>query len=149
MNHLNILTKVLNLMFIVLLTSCSTQNGVTDGSKEVAPRDPAKEHSETVQDEMQAMNYRLSISFISIGEGPDFNAKQSFDKLVIEWEGKIGKRIEFEQYPWGREGELDLCSQLVDLKPDQQFEFITQIKETIGSSKLVQITENQPCAHKR
>ncbi|MFM7079802.1 MAG: hypothetical protein ACKOYC_08415, partial [Bacteroidota bacterium] len=149
-HHLHLLIKSFCCVSVLIFASCSsTQSGVSEGTKEVPPRDPAKERSETVEDEKQAMNYRLSISFISIGEGPDYNAKQSFDQLLLEWEKKTGKKIDFEQHPWGREGELDLCSQLVELAPDQQTDFISKIKETIGTSKLVQISENQPCTHKR
>lgn len=150
MNQLNQkLNKVL-LVSIILWTACgTTQNGISDDMKEVAPRDPAKERSETVEDEMQAIKYRLIVSFISIGEGPDFNAKQSLDKIISDWENRIGGKIEAEQYPWGREGELDICYQLKDLNVDQQIAFITQIKDVVGASKLVQISENQPCLHKR
>lgn len=150
MNYFNINMKQIIAVVMIVCASCgTTQNGVSDGSREEAPRDPAKERSETVADEIQSMKYRLIVSFISIGEGPDFNAKQSLDKIIADWESRVGGKIESEQYPWGREGELDLCFQLKNLNVDQQIAFIGQIREIVGVSKLVQISENQPCLHKK
>lgn len=128
----------------------STQNTTTNDSSQTIARDPSKERSETVEDEKQAdMKYRLVVSFISIGEGPDFNAKAGLDRIVSEWEKQKGKLLKQEQFPWGREGEVDYCFQLSELNVADQQSFVNEIKSSIGTSKLVQISENQPCMHKR
>jgi hypothetical protein len=54
-----------------------------------------------------------------------------------------------ESFPWGREGEVDYCFQLSELNNSDQQSFINEIKSSIGTSKLVQVAENQPCIHKR
>ncbi|MFM2190805.1 MAG: hypothetical protein RL491_1191 [Bacteroidota bacterium] len=128
----------------------STQSTATSDSSQVIPRDPAKERAETVEDEQQSvMKYRLIISFISIGEGPDFNAKTGLDRIITEWEKQKGTTLKQEQFPWGREGEVDYCFQLAELNAADQQSFVKDVKSTLGTSKLVQISENQPCMHKR
>jgi hypothetical protein len=135
---------------LAMALGCGTSQPATSTTKEeLPPRDPAKDRAETVEDEMQSMKYRLIISFISIGEGPDFNAKSGLDRAVAEWEKRKGKSLKQEQYPWGREGEVDYCFQLLELTSNEQQEFIKELTTTIGTSKLVQISENQPCMHKR
>ncbi|MFM7175992.1 MAG: hypothetical protein ACKO0X_01050 [Bacteroidota bacterium] len=138
------------LVCLVILGCGSTQNTTANESAPVVPRDPAKERAETVEDEQQAaMKYRLIVSFISIGEGPDFNAKTGLDRVIADWEKQKGKALKQEQYPWGREGEVDYCFQLSELNSADQQSFINDIKASIGTSKLVQVSENQPCMHKR
>ena len=134
----------------MLAIGCTTsQPAATVAKDETAPRDPAKDRAETVEDEPQSTKYRLIISFISIGEGPDFNAKSGMDRIVAAWEQKKGAVLKQEQYPWGREGEVDYCFQLLELTSNEQQLFIQEITSSIGTSKLVQISENQPCMHKR
>lgn len=128
----------------------SSKNIAASDSSQVTPRDLAKERAETVEDEQQAtMKYRLIVSFISIGEGPDFNAKTGLDRVIADWEKQKGTALKQEQFPWGREGEVDYCFQLSELNATDQQSFISEIKTAIGTSKLVQISENQPCMHKR
>lgn len=137
-------------VFLVMFGCGSSQNTTTSDVSQTIPRDPAKERAETVEDEQQAaMKYRLIVSFISIGEGPDFNAKSNLDRVIADWEKQKGLVLKQESFPWGREGEVDYCFQLSELNITEQQSFINDIKSSIGTSKLVQISENQPCIHKR
>mgnify|MGYP006209950539 CR=1 FL=1 len=80
----------LALVSLAIFGCGSSQNTTASDSSQVISRDPAKERAETVEDEQQtAMKYRLIVSFISIGEGPDFNAKTGscFIKRVNVHEG--------------------------------------------------------------
>jgi DNA gyrase/topoisomerase IV subunit B len=138
------------LVSLAIVGCGSSQNTTASDSSQVISRDLSKERAETVEDEQQtAMKYRLIVSFISIGEGPDFNAKTGLDRVIADWEKQKGLILKQESFPWGREGEVDYCFQLSELNNSDQQSFINEIKSSIGTSKLVQITENQPCIHKR
>ena len=93
--------------------------------------------------------YRFIISFISIGEGTDQKAKEMMDRNLKNWKDKTGKELEVESVIWGREGEVDYCFQLKELNEKQQVEFVQEMKKTFEGKDLVQITENEPCVHKR
>jgi len=144
-------TLVFLATFSMAILGCgSTHKTAMGDSPQATPRDPAKERAETIEDEQQSvMKYRLIISFISIGEGPDFNAKTGLDRIITEWEKQKGTTLKQEQFPWGREGEVDYCFQLAELNAADQQSFVKDVKSTLGTSKLVQISENQPCMHKR
>lgn len=95
------------------------------------------------------MPYRFMVSFISIGEGTDRQAKQILDSYLNEWRTNRGKEIHFEQVPWGREGEVDYCFPLVELDANQQKQFVNEMKAKFDGHNLVQFAENEPNRHKR
>ncbi|MFI5219364.1 MAG: hypothetical protein ACHQNT_07725 [Bacteroidia bacterium] len=100
----------------------------------------------------QNKTYRLVISFISIGEGTDRNARQIFDAALSDWEKnkmKEGSKLNYETVPWGREGEVDFCFSLTELDQSEQKLFINDVRERFKGHELVQFTENEPCRHKR
>ena len=97
----------------------------------------------------QAVNYRVIVSFISIGEGTDATGREIMDGVLNSWKEKKGKPIEMESIPWGREGEVDFCFILKELSEKEQTEFADQMKSAFKDKNLIQITENQPCVHKR
>jgi hypothetical protein len=90
-------------------------------------------------------NSRLLVSFISIGQGADQQAREKFDKFLKEQTVLVN----YEGINWGREGEMDYCFTLGELSPAQQAEFVKKVKALIGENKLVLISENVPCAHKK
>jgi hypothetical protein len=92
---------------------------------------------------------RLTISFISIGEGTDFRAKDTLDVFISGYQTETKKELKFEAVPWGREGEIDYCFMLSELSDREQVKFIKELKERLKFSELVQITENQPCKQRR
>ncbi len=89
--------------------------------------------------------YRLVVSFLSKGSGIDNTAHEAFLKFVNEHPEKP----KHEVYRWGREGEIDYCFQLAEFKSKGQKEFIENVKKIIGTSDVVQISENSPCVHKK
>jgi hypothetical protein len=97
----------------------------------------------------QAVTYRLIVSFISIGEGTDATGREIMDGVLNSWKEKKGKPVEMESIPWGREGEVDFCFTLKELSEKEQSEFADQMKSVFKDKNLIQITENQPCVHKR
>lgn len=94
-------------------------------------------------------NYRFIVSFISIGEGTDRNGRETLDGVLASWEKKKGAPIAFESVPWGREGEVDFCFNLKELSKKEQELFVADMKSAFNGRSLIQMTENQPCVHKR
>ena len=108
-------------------------------------------HDEVVMPdgEKQANMYRFIVSFISIGEGTDRTGRETMDGVLASWEKKKGGSIAFEAVPWGREGEADFCFNLKELTSNEQEMFISDMKTAFKGRSLVQMSENQPCTHKR
>ncbi len=92
-----------------------------------------------------AENYRLVISFISIGTGIDGDSHDAIKKFIADH----AKKPAVETFRWGREGEVDYCLQLKELSSKEQKAFVEEIKKLAGKSELVQISENAPCVHKK
>lgn len=155
MNKLKKATLIVLILTSFSLWGCKTsQSKINNENTENKPvMDLSKAQSETIHDESPVNNqdesFRLIVSFISIGEGPDFKSKAAMDNVLIKWESRLGQKIDFEQVPWGREGEVDYCFQLKTLSSIQQSELITELRSAIGGSQLVQFAENQKCTHKR
>jgi len=100
--------------------------------------------------EKQAQNnYRFIVSFISIGEGTDRNGRETMDSVLASWEKKKGTPVTFESVPWGREGEVDFCFNLKGLSAKEQELFVADMKTAFNGRSLIQMSENQPCVHKR
>ncbi|MFN5629644.1 MAG: hypothetical protein ACK48W_10200 [Bacteroidota bacterium] len=93
-------------------------------------------------------SYSLVITFFSIGAGVDYKTKKLFDEWTINFEQKIGKKVNIESYPWGREGEVDLCISTDNLSAIQKKEFISEAKKILSNSKLVRLEENVNCKRK-
>lgn len=101
------------------------------------------------QDKVNGNFYRLIVSFISIGEGTDRQGRETLDGVLADWKTKKGKEITFESVAWGREGENDFCFRINNLNEKEQQMFVSDMKTAFKGRSLVQITENQPCIHKR
>ncbi len=101
------------------------------------------------QDKVNGNFYRLIVSFISIGEGTDRQGRETLDGVLTDWKTKKGKEITFESVAWGREGENDFCFRINNLNEKEQQMFVSDMKTAFKGRSLVQITENQPCVHKR
>lgn len=100
-------------------------------------------------DTIPSDNYRLSVSFYSIGSGIDGEWMLKFEESIGTYSQHINKTIDYERANWGREGETDFCLRLTELTPAQQSDFIAKTKDLLKTAKWVNIFENQPCRHKR
>lgn len=128
------------LIVVISLIACNNTKKVTENNT-------TKSTSNNTN--MSEINYRLIVSFISIGEGTDQKTKQKFEQFISQYE-KINKtKLNYEIVNWGREGEVDYCFKLIELKEKQQESFVTETKELLKSSSLVNLTENTTCPHKR
>ena len=152
------------LLSIFLSASCgntkeSTKSGSSAPEAQSETAAPTPNNSQTADDnsmnfekntaDSQNQNYRLIVSFISIGEGIDPKGREMLDNKVKSWDSEKGEPVQMEIVPWGREGEADFCFSLKELTPKEQEAFVKEIKTMYKDNSLVQITENQPCAHKR
>jgi hypothetical protein len=89
--------------------------------------------------------YRLTVSFISIGAGVDQKAKANWDKFVADYELKNKVKLAHETVSWGREGEVDYCYKLAELKDPKLSAFVAECKAQVLGNKLVQLKENANC----
>ena len=85
---------------------------------------------------------RFTVSFISFGGGIDKNAKKELEQFILNFEIKNEMKIPFEKKYWGKEGELDFCFMLNELKKEDQESFILQTKNQLANSTRVRFHEN-------
>jgi ABC-type glycerol-3-phosphate transport system substrate-binding protein len=99
------------------------------------------------QDETKAdkPNYRLVVSFYSIGAGTNGKARRSFSELIEKFEKEHKIKLAVKDIAWGREGERDYCLALAELKPQEQTKFITSVKSLLEKEKWTRVSENVPC----
>jgi len=157
------------LVALLLAAGCSSSNNQSAGNQKPAESTQATtatattgstpETTETISHDSMTTakvnaqtndnNYRLIVSFISIGEGTDIKAHENFDAFMSSWQTENNKTLVVDKVPWGREGEVDYCFKLNELDKDSQAKFVSKVQDAVKDSKLVQISENQPCMHKR
>jgi len=143
--------KILNASLIICIVfgfiSCKNKDKVKKEEKVsqiivTTPVNPNNTQSDSVS-VLKVENYRLHVSFISIGQGIDDETRQKF----IDWVNNYPKKIVFEEAFWGREGEADYCFKLSEFSVSEQEDFIKKAKELLLGSNLVNINENVPCSH--
>ncbi len=112
-------------------------------------RQPLETKGDPVQQKKDSGNYRMVVMFYSIGEGVENEFVTAFEDSISAYSAKIGKNIDYERTPWGREGETDFCMQLFELSEVEKTQFISQTKRQLKKAKWVNINENYPCKHRR
>lgn len=128
--------NVIFLIAMFTLFACNSAKNVTD----------KKTINSTNQDTISAdINYRFSVSFISIGSGIDKQSKHKYDQYITEYEQKNKLQLSYETINWGREGEVDYCFKLTELDKKKQKLFIIETKEILKTSSLVRYKENITC----
>jgi hypothetical protein len=103
----------------------------------------------TSADSASSTNYRLIVSFYSIGEGPDSEAHIKFVNYLDNYKREKNKAISTEETPWGREGEVDYCMKLKELTASEQSDFIANLKIALSVAKWVNFLENKPCKRRQ
>ncbi len=93
--------------------------------------------------------YRFSVSFISIGAGPDRKSRQRYDQFISDYQQLHNTTVEYIISPWGKEGEVDYCFLLSELDSSEQQQFIKESKEFLENSSLVRYRENTACQQKQ
>jgi hypothetical protein len=83
------------------------------------------------------------VSFYSIGGGIDISKAEGFNALMQELEAD--GTVKVERVPWGREGEVDFCIDLLKLDSDRKQEIIRQIQLKLKDAKHVHQKLNGAC----
>ncbi len=99
----------------------------------------------TVVNDTNKNNYRLSISFISIGAGIDWQTQESF----VKWLDAQPSHPKYDEYQWGREGEKDYCLKLTELSTREQEIFVRDVRTQLTDKPLVIVSEYAECKGKK
>lgn len=88
---------------------------------------------------------KITVSFISIGEGIDIEASENYKSFLDNWKSSIGKSITYETIYWGREGETDFCIDMTNISDSESRRLLSETRERVKNNSLVQIETNQEC----
>lgn len=85
--------------------------------------------------------YRVSVSFISRGEGIDYKTQETFEN----WLAAQPKHPAYMKTHWGREGETNYCLKLNELSTREQEIFVRDLRTLLTDKPLVLINEYAEC----
>ncbi len=83
-------------------------------------------------------NIALKVSFISIGQGINFEASKYFPSVIEKFNKEKKVKLKYEIIPWGREGEFNYC---FNEQPKIK-EFIIFAKKEMAKYENVEFHEN-------
>jgi len=90
-------------------------------------------------------NYRLVVSIISKGAGVDAKGKDQVTGIFNKWRISKGAELKTERPKWGKEGEMDICSDLAELSDADRTKLIGEVKAAVGKNDRFVVTENGTC----
>lgn len=99
----------------------------------------------TSTSEVKAEKFRLVVSFISKGAGPD----RTSSAALLAYIESHPKKPSYKTESWGREGETDYCLNLTELSKAEQVDFIANVNKMMSGNALVFVKENAESNHKR
>ena len=111
--------------------------------------DTSKKTDHSSEKQAGQTTFRFIASFISKGSGIDKNSMNAMTTYIKEYETANKISISFEKVPWGKEGEMDYCFSLKELKSDKQVDFIKGFKDKVGNNGQVLYQENAVCKYKK
>jgi hypothetical protein len=85
------------------------------------------------------------VSFYSIGQGIDRGQTEKLLAYIQTYEKKAGKKIEYSEVHWGREGENDFCFPLSGFSDSEVKDFLNGAKTALNTAEHVHFLQNQPC----
>lgn len=85
--------------------------------------------------------YRVTVSFISKGEGVDYKTLEDFEN----WLKNQPKTPAYVKTHWGREGETNFCLKLNELSTREQEIFVRDLRTKLTDKDLVLIAEYAEC----
>ncbi|MCC6182987.1 MAG: hypothetical protein IT237_14250 [Bacteroidia bacterium] len=122
----------------ILSLSCSSCKSKKETTTTSATNNNSNSTTTSAPSE-KPLTYRLVVSFISKGGGPDHQKLEAFLNFVKSHP----KNPVYETFLWGREGESDMCFQLTEFKTDKEkSDFVNEIKKISGGSDMMLINEN-------
>ncbi len=86
----------------------------------------------------------LIVSFISIGTGIDYKAKDRLFSFLEEYQLQHKVKLDVAIKSWGREGEVDCTYDLDKLTKKQYKVFVGEIETMFIKNNLVKISHNSP-----
>jgi hypothetical protein len=117
-------------------------NQTTDaGTKNVSP--PKEQTKPATNEEISDTLRRHWVSFYSIGGGIESQLAEQFNTLMQKMEAE--NRVKVERVPWGREGEVDFCIELLSKNAEQKREVLREIQEKLREAKRVHQKLNGEC----
>ena len=139
MKHLFFLVSIISIASIAM--SCKSKKETTTSTTKTTTTTTTS----TQTMEVQAEKFRLVVSFISKGAGPD-NTKSA---ALIAYIGIHPKKPTYTVAHWGREGEADYCLHLTELTKSEQVDFVANVNKMMAGSDMVFVKENAESAHSR
>jgi len=85
------------------------------------------------------------ISFYSIGQGIDRGQKEKLMAYLESHEKRTGKKMEYSEVHWGREGETDFCFPMIGFSDSEVTDFIKGAKQALNTAEHVHFLQNQAC----
>jgi hypothetical protein len=79
----------------------------------------------------------LVVSFISVGTGIDYKAKEKLQLLIEDFQREHDVNLEISIKNWGKEGETDYTCHLNRLSRKERRLFIEQVREMFAGNKRV------------
>ncbi len=125
-------------LFFLAAISCLVISAISCKAKQETASTPKTEDATPVK-------YRLVVTFISKGSGPD---REKTTALIAFVEAHA-KKPSYKAEHWGREGESDYCFNLTELSKSEQTEFVASITKLMAGSDMVFIKENAEVSHKK
>jgi hypothetical protein len=144
-------TKMKHILFfttaVMIIVACKTKNKVVtnNAANTISESVPTTATITPLPDSL----YRFRVSFVSIGTGVDRNAKRQFIQYINEFGQKHNITLKYESVSWGKEGEVDYCFKLSEVKQNLQHEFIDGLKNVLKNSTLVRYHEYATCRKTR
>lgn len=86
----------------------------------------------------------LVVSFISIGAGTDYKAKEKLDLFIKDFQNEYHVQLDVTIKHWGREGETDYIYNLNKLSKKQCKTFVAEMEAMFSKNNLVKISRNHP-----
>ncbi len=117
----------------------TTTNSVSSPPSQKKEMNPKTATSQEPSDTLK----RHWVSFYSIGGGIESQLADQFNSLLQKMEAE--NRVKVERVPWGREGEVDFCIELVSKNAELKRETLREIQEKLREAKRVHQKVNGEC----
>ena len=114
----------MRILFLTLISILISTAGI---SQESTPKD----------------TYDIVVSFMSKGEGLDYDVYEEFFVFMQANDSKF----HLDEARWGKEGEVDYCMNFHNKKESEQL--LKKIEEMASKSELVKATRDTECVHKK
>lgn len=117
---------------VAIPTTSPTRITVTDTSQ------PEHAHNSDEKNPPQngAEKVRLVVSFVSRGEGIDLKTKTTFEQWLA-----TKNNVAWDVHEWGREGELNYCFPLNNMKASEQDAFVKEVRQQLAGRSMVYVNE--------